>query len=155
MSCLFEPIHGRFPTHSICDSYPDCVGCSYSDKEKPKTFCDTCGHQYSDICGTCETLEGVPVKYQGKEKPICNTCLSKELCKVVKCSRYKKQFKQTNAERIRNMTDEELAKYIFLILADYACPPYQNMDSCKKKNATFDVCESCWLEWLKQEVSDA
>ena len=60
--------------------------------------------------------------------------------------------KKTNADRIRNMTDEELAKYIFLILADYACPPYQNMDSCKKKNATFDVCESCWLEWLKQEV---
>lgn len=37
MSCLFEPIHGRFPTNSICDSYPDCVGCSYSDSfEQPK-----------------------------------------------------------------------------------------------------------------------
>jgi len=29
--------------------------------------CDTCGHQFSDVCGTCETLDGVPVKY--KEKP--------------------------------------------------------------------------------------
>ena len=29
--------------------------------------CDTCGHQYSDICGTCESLDGVPVKYTEKE----------------------------------------------------------------------------------------
>ena len=29
-------------------------------------FCDTCGHQYSDICGVCESLEGVPVKYRKK-----------------------------------------------------------------------------------------
>lgn len=31
------------------------------------TYCDTCCHQFSDICGGCETLEGVPVKYV--EKP--------------------------------------------------------------------------------------
>lgn len=30
------------------------------------TYCDTCCHQYSDICGGCETLEGVPVKYEDK-----------------------------------------------------------------------------------------
>lgn len=29
-------------------------------------FCDTCGHQFSDICGGCETLEGVPVQYSEK-----------------------------------------------------------------------------------------
>lgn len=34
--------------------------------EEP-SFCDTCGHQFSDICGGCETLDGVPVKYS--EKP--------------------------------------------------------------------------------------
>lgn len=28
--------------------------------------CDTCGHQFSDVCGTCETLDGVPVKYEDK-----------------------------------------------------------------------------------------
>ena len=100
------------------------------------TYCDTCGHQYSDICGTCETLEGVPVKYQGKEKPICNTCLSKELCKVVKCSRYKKKFKQTNAERIRNMTDEELARKFAEIEGE--------------PNRWIAI--QAWLEWLKQET---
>ena len=30
------------------------------------TYCDTCGHQYSDICGGCESLDGVPVKYSKK-----------------------------------------------------------------------------------------
>ena len=32
------------------------------------SYCDTCGHQFSDICGTCESLEGVPVKYSEKKK---------------------------------------------------------------------------------------
>ena len=31
------------------------------------TFCDSCGHQFSDVCGTCESLEGVPVKYEKKQ----------------------------------------------------------------------------------------
>ena len=29
-------------------------------------YCDTCGHQFSDICGGCETLDGVPIKYDDK-----------------------------------------------------------------------------------------
>lgn len=33
---------------------------------RDKNFCDTCCHQYSDICGGCETLEGVPIKYDNK-----------------------------------------------------------------------------------------
>lgn len=48
-------------------------------------FCDNCGHQYSDICGICETLDGVPVKYSEKKK--------------------------TKADLIRAMNDEELAEY--------------------------------------------
>ena len=91
MSCLFEPIHGRFPTNSICDSYPDCVGCSYSDPFK--------------------------------------------------------QPKQTNADRIRAMSDEELAKSIARIAM---CV------DCKIKNPTCTLpisnCEKSWLEWLKQEA---
>ena len=31
------------------------------------TFCDTCGHQFSDICGGCETLNGVPIHYAKKQ----------------------------------------------------------------------------------------
>ena len=86
MSCLFEPIHGRFPTNSICDSYPDCVGCSYSDPFK---------------------------------KP-----------------------KQTNADRIRAMSDEELAK----TLSGEEIYPW-----CTKP-CEYDNCTDCVLAWLKQEA---
>ena len=41
---------------------------------------------------------------------------------------------QTNADRIRAMTDEELAYFM------------ANIEPCR---------ESAWLDWLKQEVSDA
>ena len=37
------------------------------------SYCDTCCHQYSDICGGCETLEGVPVKYTEKEREVAMT----------------------------------------------------------------------------------
>ena len=48
---------------------------------------------------------------------------------------------QTNADRIRAMSDEELAKWC----NDYNfnCPPVE----CKENG-----CEKCWLDWLKQEV---
>lgn len=91
------------------------------------SYCDTCGHQYSDVCGGCETLYGVPVKYK----------------------------KKTNADRIRAMTDEELAEYLneeFHVL-HWCDPPELKIPSdsdftiCGK-----EPCEKCTLEWLKQEV---
>lgn len=47
----------------------------------------------------------------------------------------------TNADRIRAMSDEELAK----ILGDKCiCPP---IGECAKASGD---CEKCWFEWLKQ-----
>lgn len=82
-------------------------------------FCDTCCHQFSDICGGCETLEGVPVKYSEKK---------------------------TNADKIRNMTDEEMAR--FFDLEAFLCP-WCDM-SCG--DAEELPCSKCMLEWLKQEA---
>ena len=45
------------------------------------SYCDTCGHQFSDICGTCETLNGVPVKYEEKQKEVTDEgliCITEE-----------------------------------------------------------------------------
>ena len=86
------------------------------------SYCDTCCHKYSDICGTCETLDGVPIKYS----------------------------KKTNADRIRAMTDEELAK----LLSDPCPGDLEPADSCFYSIADGDdtVCVDCWLEWLKQEA---
>ena len=55
---------------------------------------------------------------------------------------------QTNADRIRSMTDEELAT----MFDEYGkrndcCPNYGRID-CRES------CMKCWLDWLKQEVSD-
>lgn len=59
-----------------------------------------------------------------------------------------KQYKpQTNADRIRAMSDEELAE----ILRDAGnCPSDYFSEKCK----SFDNCIECWLYWLKQPVKD-
>ena len=102
-------------------------------------ICDTCGHQFSDVCGNCEGLDGVPVKYTEKGSkpivPICGTCVFKEHCAVAGCSHYEKRLKQTNADRIRNMTDEELAVQI----TRWTWGRPSGNPECG------------WLEWLKQE----
>lgn len=49
---------------------------------------------------------------------------------------------QTNGDRIRSMTDEELAMII-------CCQDHKQGDEC------FDAsCYDCTLDWLKQEVDD-
>ena len=117
-------------------------------------FCDTCGHRGSDICGGCESLEGVPVKYTEKGSkpivPIFGTCVFKEHCAVAGCSRYEKRLKLTNAERIRNMTDEELAE--FIAIQHTECCYCKIVTDCFEQND--GDCSKAWLEWLKQEVSD-
>ena len=55
---------------------------------------------------------------------------------------------QTNADRIRSMTDEELAK----CLSRIQCPDnrFRGDYDC----SIFHNCGECWLDWLKQEVSN-
>lgn len=59
-----------------------------------------------------------------------------------------KQPKPTNADRIRAMTDEELATYIAkLCKPEGACSP-----SCRGCGYV-RTCDDAWLDWLKQEES--
>lgn len=52
--------------------------------------------------------------------------------------------KATNANRIRTMTDEELAKFIYITE-----PPWcTHIDTC----GADDDCRDCLLKWLKEEV---
>lgn len=59
-----------------------------------------------------------------------------------------KQYKpQTNADRIRAMSDEELARVF-----DRGCPPDRPPKECMKY---WHVgCEGCWADWLRQPVKD-
>lgn len=55
----------------------------------------------------------------------------------------------TNADRIRAMTDEELAKLFNKI--DLGKPPFcDGIDMCDQGYTCLECCEA----WLKQEVSD-
>lgn len=62
-------------------------------------------------------------------------------------ARTKENVIRTNADRIRSMTDEELA-----VLCEDGCPP----DFCcpPPLGKPQDYCIECWLEWLKKEVQD-
>lgn len=52
---------------------------------------------------------------------------------------------QTNADRIRAMTDEELARWI-ATTADDNCPDTAHERYCDNR------CGECWLDWLKSPV---
>jgi len=54
---------------------------------------------------------------------------------------------ETNADRIRSMTDEELAEWIVA----HSCP----VAVCNERLEDNHVdCHSCWLEWLKAEAGE-
>lgn len=52
----------------------------------------------------------------------------------------------TNADRIRAMTDEELAD----CFSKLSCWPNAGKEDCRG----VANCMDCWLDWLKQEASE-
>lgn len=55
----------------------------------------------------------------------------------------------TNADRIRAMTDEELAEFIASAVDCCNCKHPRN--GCSENDET---CAACWCDWLKQEVKE-
>lgn len=55
---------------------------------------------------------------------------------------------KTNADRIRAMSDEELAEWLY----EYG----GGAPNCDKELGTFDYkrCADCWLDWLQQEATE-
>jgi hypothetical protein len=103
-------------------------------------YCKTCFHDDGDIgfCDKCfynHILEekGIPpTEYEAKPKP------------------------QTNADRIRSMSDEELAEFFTPFYYDgpkFYCPAQADVGDgeCAAKSD----CRQCFLDWLQQEASDA
>ena len=80
---------------------------------------------------------------------ICKRCANKRICSsamlearnsyMTGCSRFEEAKPQTNADRIRGMTDEELAEYLDGVCHDL----WQMFVAAPQK---------MWLDWLKQEV---
>ena len=90
---------------------------------------------------------------------LCDDCLHKDTChgensdSLMTCFQRKEECTslkpKTNADRIRSMTDEELAE--FLHLTNDCCCDYV----MKRRCPDFDKCGvECWLDWLKEEVKE-
>ena len=59
---------------------------------------------------------------------------------------------KTNADRIRSMSDEELAA-----LCESGCPPRRGCPDLTKEDVDksyHELCQKCWLDWLKEEVNE-
>jgi len=62
------------------------------------------------------------------------------------------QFKPiTNADRIRSMSDEKLARWIALHPCLPSCPA--QTEECFK-TSKFESCTERWLDWLREEISE-
>ena len=88
---------------------------------------------------------------------ICLRCKHKRYCEtgvtqpsensyVTGCSRFEPKPQQTNADKIRAMTDEELAEWC---AQEAECPPTRLL--CQEY-----ACDAgqCWLEWLQEEADE-
>lgn len=88
---------------------------------------------------------------------VCDTCKMDRLCteleQIEKVPRHEKcrcfipERPITNADRIRQMSDDELAT----LFGDACACHYDDADVCEKWGG---ACDRCWLDWLKQEVDD-
>ena len=77
---------------------------------------------------------------------------------LTRCSSYEEKATVTNADRIRSMTDEELAEWYYRDTATeaYTQPPWCIPVGMPCKHIDMDEpdCKDCLTSWLKQEVSD-
>lgn len=60
-------------------------------------------------------------------------------------------MKITNADRIRTMSDKELAQWIADIAMCNNCRA-KNTHTAKPCKGLYDGCKGNWLDWLEQEV---
>jgi hypothetical protein len=64
------------------------------------------------------------------------------------CDDYHSRNRRTQGDRIRAMTDEELA----MALPFQQCPPHEG--KCTFSAMIANYCDQCWLDWLRQEAEE-
>ena len=112
--------------------------------------------EYIDRKEAIKAIESMPNCYNGFSDTYDKACIIGVLEELpaVTASGYVRQDHHfphgslephiTNADRIRAMTDEELAE-----LVNSPCPP---TTPCVEDAYGEPNCKNCWLEWLKEEV---
>ena len=77
--------------------------------------------------------------------------LFEDLFDIVKSKNNNEHSAITNADRIRAMTDEELANFLDIISKAGILSQYTVPCNCCLKDKTTE-CDNCWKEWLKLEA---
>ena len=83
----------------------------------------------------------------------CRKCAKSDICyadDVKPCIGYEPK-KQTNADRIRSMSDEELAEFME---ENAECDTYDCLAAKSCCTYSGRTCIAAWLDWLKQEVTE-
>jgi hypothetical protein len=62
---------------------------------------------------------------------------------------YREPKISTNADRLRAMSDEELAKFFPCTASEFSCHPGATNEDCKKVGGWWHGCPQCWLQWLQ------
>lgn len=99
---------------------------------------------------------------------ICKSCMYLRHCNmhipstiITGCSRYEEKVPITNADRIRSMSDEELAEALYMGCGDrdrnsHTCKISEKYDALEilymSEEEEDALCIQCWLDWLKQEI---
>lgn len=129
----------------------------YSIKLAINTMNKHFGRHYNTVYGNRET--GVSVGY-GEAINILSDMLSNADSQTCSCKHNSNSrenepccrcdSRQTNADRIRNMSDEELAEFLDIIGEDGISSQYTDVpcDCCCEKTE----CSKCWKEWLQSEA---
>lgn len=79
-----------------------------------------------------------------------------KLCDIYGCHDYSKFNPITNAEKIKKMADEELAKFLIKVINDsYTVPCMVGDKTCKWEDYPGGKkgCKDCFAEWLRSPVN--
>lgn len=103
------------------------------------------------MCGRCEKeIAEMFLKAfdDSEEKISCNCQHNSNSRDDEPCCRC--DSRQTNANRIRNMSDEELAEFLDIVGEDGISSQYADVpcDCCCEKTE----CSKCWKDWLQSEA---
>lgn len=70
---------------------------------------------------------------------------------------HKTNMPQTNADRIRAMSDEELANFLHNVVCKFMCEyckEYERIKAAKGHANCNGECDKAYLEWLKQPAEE-
>ena len=88
---------------------------------------------------------------------ICETCLFKPMCEaaayntdttaITGCYRYKQARPKSNADVLRAMSDEMMAKYFAELALVGGCPNGGSVHC-------HESCLKCWYDWLRKDAEN-